>query len=84
MPADAASGLLWPSLLIGRGYGARDIESAYRLPVTFDPRQTVAVVDACSTPGLARNLAVYRKQNGLPACPLVPGHDRAADHPEPL
>jgi subtilase family serine protease len=55
------------------GWGAKDIESAYRLPVSRDPRQTVAVVDAFSTPRLAADLAVYRRQYGLPACTTASG-----------
>jgi subtilase family serine protease len=55
------------------GWGARDIESAYKLPVTRETHQTVAVVDAYSTPALAANLAVYRKQYGLPACTTAGG-----------
>jgi hypothetical protein len=50
------------------GLGAPDIESAYKLPVTDDPNQTVAVVDAYRTPKLAASLAAYRAQYGLPAC----------------
>ena len=50
------------------GWGAKDIESAYRLPVTRDPRQTVAVAEVLDTPALAADLALYRKQYGLPAC----------------
>ena len=55
------------------GWGATDIESAYRLPVSRNPHQTVAVVDAYRTPALAANLAVYRKQYGLPACTKASG-----------
>jgi hypothetical protein len=55
------------------GWGARDIESAYKLPVSRNPHQTVAVVDAYRTPALAANLAVYRKQYGLPACTRASG-----------
>jgi hypothetical protein len=51
-----------------QGLSAQDIESAYRLPVGRGTGQTVAVVDAFSTPALAANLAVYRRQYGLPAC----------------
>jgi Subtilase family len=55
------------------GWGARDIESAYKLPVSRNPHQTVAVVDAYRTPALAANLAVYRQQYGLPACTRASG-----------
>jgi subtilase family serine protease len=50
------------------GWGARDLESAYRLPVGANPHQTVAVVEAYDTPDLAAYLAVYRKQYRLPPC----------------
>jgi hypothetical protein len=50
------------------GWGAGAIESAYRLPVAKNPHQTVAVVDAYSTPNLASYLNTYRKQYGLAAC----------------
>ena len=65
--AAIAAGARGPAA-VPAGWGARDIESAYRLPVSRNPHQTVAVVDAYSTPGLAANLAVYRRQYGLPAC----------------
>jgi Subtilase family len=51
-----------------KGWGATDIEAAYKLPVSANPHQTVAVVEAYSTPHLAADLGVYRKQYGLPAC----------------
>jgi len=50
------------------GWGATDIEAAYRLPVGRGGGQTVALVDAYSTPDLAGDLGVYRKEYGLPAC----------------
>jgi subtilase family serine protease len=56
-----------------QGWGAKDIESAYKLPVTRGKGQTVAVVDAYTSPGLASDLAVYRKQYGLPACTAASG-----------
>lgn len=55
------------------GWGATDIEAAYKLPVSDNPHQTVAVVEAYSTPHLAADLAVYRKQYGLPACTVAGG-----------
>ncbi len=69
------------------GWGAKDVESAYKLPVNRDPDQTVAVVDAYSTPALAADLAVYRKQYGLPACGAASGCLRIvnqAGHASPL
>ncbi len=55
------------------GWGAKAIESAYKLPMTRSPHATVAVVDAYSTPHLASDLGVYRKQYGLPACTTATG-----------
>lgn len=51
-----------------KGWGPAAIEDAYRLPVSRDSHQTVAVVDAMSTPHLASDLAVYRKHYHLPPC----------------
>jgi hypothetical protein len=48
-----------------QGWGPRAIESAYKLPAWRRPHQTVAVVDAMSTPHLAADLAIYRKHYGL-------------------
>jgi subtilase family serine protease len=45
-----------------------DLWSAYRLPFRRDIRQTVAIVDPYSTPGLAQYLASYRSHFGLPPC----------------
>jgi subtilase family serine protease len=55
------------------GWGATDIQSAYKLPVTRNPHLTVAVTDAYSTPALAANLAVYRRHYRLPACTPASG-----------
>lgn len=55
------------------GWGARDIESAYKLPASRDPHQTAAVVDAYNTPQLAASLAAYRAEYGLPACTTASG-----------
>jgi Subtilase family len=51
-----------------KGWGARQLESAYKLPVSRTSHATVAVSIAFDTPHLARYLAVYRKQFGLPPC----------------
>jgi subtilase family serine protease len=54
-----------------RGYGPVDIEAAYGLPAagTATPTgPTVAIVDAYNDPTAEADLAVYRKQFGLPAC----------------
>ena len=52
-----------------KGWGARQLEHAYKLPVGRSSRATVAVSIAFDTPHLARYLAVYRKQFGLPRAP---------------
>ena len=55
------------------GYGPSDLQSAYKLPVSQDPHQTVAIVDAFDTPGLESYLATYRDQYGLPPCGTTGG-----------
>jgi hypothetical protein len=70
-----------------KGWGAKDIEAAYKLPVSRDPHQTVAVVDAQSTPHLASDLAVYRKHYNLPPCTAASGCLRIVNQkgkPSPL
>ena len=56
-----------------KGWGAGQIERAYKLPVNRESHATVAVSIAFDTPHLARYLAVYRKQFGLPPCTLRSG-----------
>src|SRR6266702_2458283 len=56
-----------------QGWGPRAIESAYQLPASRDTHQSVAVVDAQSTPHLAADLAVYRQHFGLPPCTTATG-----------
>lgn len=51
-----------------KGWGALQLERAYRLPVSRKSHATVAVSIAFDTPHLAHYLAVYRRQFGLPAC----------------
>jgi len=55
------------------GWGAKDIESAYKLPVGRDSHATVAVVEAYDTPNLERYLNVYRNQYGLGPCTTANG-----------
>ena len=55
------------------GYGATDLESAYRLPVTRGAGQTVAIVDAFDDPTAEADLATYRSQYGLPPCDIASG-----------
>lgn len=54
-----------------RGWGAKQLERVYRLPVNRRSHATVAISIAFDTPNLARYLAVYRKQFGLPACTVA-------------
>jgi hypothetical protein len=56
-----------------QGWGPGAIQSAYQLPASRDPHQTVAVVDAYSTPHLAADLATYRAHYGLPPCTTATG-----------
>jgi len=56
-----------------QGWGAKDIESAYKLPVGRDSHATVAVVEAYNTPQLETYLNVYRRQYGLAPCTTANG-----------
>jgi subtilase family serine protease len=56
-----------------KGWGARQLEQAYKLPVNRRSHATVAVSIAFDTPKLARYLAVYRKHFGLPPCTAASG-----------
>jgi subtilase family serine protease len=70
-----------------KGWGARDLESAYKLPAGRNPHQTVAITIAYNTPHLARYLAVYRREYGLPACTPAGGCLRVVNqkgHASPL
>jgi hypothetical protein len=58
------------------GYGPSSLLSAYDLASAAQKKGrgvTVAIVDAFSNPDLARNLAVYRRHFGLPACAASSG-----------
>jgi hypothetical protein len=70
--AAIAAGVRGPAA-VPAGLSAADIESAYKLPVSRDPQQTVAVVDAYSTPDLAADLNVYRTEYRLGACTAASG-----------
>jgi N-acetylneuraminic acid mutarotase len=50
------------------GYGATDLQDAYRLPAGGGAGQTIAIVDAYDDPNAEADLAIYRQQYGLPAC----------------
>jgi subtilase family serine protease len=56
-----------------QGLTPKQIESAYRLPVSRQSHQTVAVSIAYNTPHLAYYLRVYRKYFGLPPCTVKSG-----------
>jgi hypothetical protein len=84
-PDEARCFVIWPShraagtaqaakvSRVPPGWGAKQIEAAYRLPVARNPHQTVAVVEAYDNTDLASYLATYRKQYGLPACTKADG-----------
>src|SRR3954449_3212638 len=56
------------------GYGAPDIQSAYKLPSsTAGAGQTIAIVDAFDDPTAEQDLAKYRSFYGLPACTAASG-----------
>jgi N-acetylneuraminic acid mutarotase len=56
------------------GYGPADLQSAYALPSkTAGQGATVALIDAYNDPTAAADLAVYRKQYGLPPCTAASG-----------
>ena len=55
------------------GYGPADLRSAYHLPTVGGDNQTVAIVDAGDDAGAEADLAVYRRQYGLPACTTANG-----------
>lgn len=48
------------------GWGAKDLESAYKVPVGKGQGQSVFVVDAYDNPDVASDLATYRATMGLP------------------
>jgi hypothetical protein len=55
------------------GFGAADIQSAYKLPTTGGAGRTVAIVDAYDAPNAESGLATYRTQYGLSACTTANG-----------
>jgi subtilase family serine protease len=72
--AEKAAGLrVPPGSTTPKGWGAEAIESAYKLPLTKGAGQTIGIVDAFSTPHLAADLGVYRKEYGLPSCTTASG-----------
>ena len=61
------------SALVPAGYGPADLRNAYTLAVTGSNTTLVAVVDAYGYPNVEADLAVYRKQFGLPPCTVASG-----------
>src|SRR5579859_1878157 len=71
-----------------QGLTPKAIEQAYRLPISRNSHQTVAVSIAFDTPKLAQYLAHYRSFFGLPPCTVANGcfrkvnqHGKAAPLP---
>ena len=50
------------------GYGPTDFRSAYKFTATGSSSTIIAVVDSYGYPGAEADLAVYRRQYGLPPC----------------
>lgn len=67
-----AAGLAGPAATPA-GLSPASIVSAYKLPISRGSGQTVAVVEAFSTPDLAPDLATYRTEYSLPACTTASG-----------
>ncbi|MDX3850195.1 carboxypeptidase regulatory-like domain-containing protein [Streptomyces sp. AK02-01A] len=61
------------------GYAPADLLSAYGLPADGGAGATVAIVDAYDNPNAEADLAIYRKQYGLPACTTENGCFRKVD-----
>ena len=55
------------------GLTPSQLRNAYQLTGTASGGRTVAIVDAYGYPNLARDLATYRSQFGLPACTTATG-----------
>ena len=68
-----------PLDFIPNGFGAGDLQSAYRLPAGGGVGTTVAIVDAFDDPNAESDLAVYRQQFGLPPCTTANGCFRKVD-----
>ena len=56
-------------------YGLRpqDIHSAYQLPTSVEPQQTIALVDAYNDPTAEADLKAYDEEFALPACTAANG-----------
>ena len=55
------------------GFSPAQLAAAYKLPSTGGAGETVAIVDVYNNTTAAADLAVYRKQFGLPACTVANG-----------
>lgn len=55
------------------GFGAKDLQAAYRIPQVIAGTPTIAIVVAYGYPQLESDLATYRSQYGLPACTVGNG-----------
>ena len=55
------------------GFGATDLQMAYKIPTTITGTPTVAIVDAFGYSTLESDLATYRTQYGLPPCTTANG-----------
>ncbi|MFT3695497.1 MAG: S53 family peptidase [Kofleriaceae bacterium] len=56
-----------------QGFGASDLQSAYKIDTTKGTGQVVAVVDAYNYPNADADLKKYRAQMGLPECSVANG-----------
>ena len=65
---DAAAANVVPA-----GYGPNDLRQAYGVTVSGSATTTIAIVDAYGYSNAESDLAVYRKQFGLPACTTANG-----------
>ncbi|MFI5998484.1 S8 family serine peptidase [Streptomyces sp. NPDC051362] len=55
------------------GYGPAELQAAYGLPASSHSTRTIAIIDAGVYPTMEKDLAVYRKAFGLPACTTASG-----------
>jgi subtilase family serine protease len=70
----SSKGGLVPLVMAGPvGFGAPDLQSAYKVGGLTSGGRTVAIVDAFDDPKAEADLAVYRNQYGLPACTTANG-----------
>lgn len=65
---DAGAGPLFEGGGEEGGLDSKNLQEAYKIPVTGGATETVAVVDAFDDPNAEKDLAKYRASNGLPEC----------------